>query len=91
MILQLALTNQSLADCLHRLGYETEMRDIPEAVSISHNITEIQYFSRLHVMIDGEWKSAEKFFEKLLDESLLYMIESYTAQIKLNLNYTITE
>lgn len=85
MIIRTQMNDTKLAECLQACGYETEVRDVPVAVTRRHNDTEIENYPRLHVRLNGEWKEAHPFFEKLLDESLIYMLKSYTAQVKLNI------
>ena len=70
------MNEQQLAECLNKLGFSTEMVEIPTWRKAQHNRDELTTVVRLHVIDNGEKKPAKDFFEALLDKSLINLMSN---------------
>lgn len=76
MIIQVQMNEQSLRDALNKLGYVTEVIEVPVWRKAYHNRDELTIVSRLHVVEAGVKKPAKEFFEQLLDKSIINFIKN---------------
>jgi hypothetical protein len=78
MIIRIAMTDEQLSQIFCELGYTTEKRDLPVAVQLTHGLTRVECYPRLHVLVSGQWTEAHPYFEQLLDKSLMQIIKSFS-------------